>query len=120
MIKEKSSKMISLVLIDSFRTILYFPLWWYSRGLVNTLKGSLSWTRDFEQTLGFKIWVKNLFVPMFGQRDIMGRFISFLLRLFQIITKGIVLLVFIFLQIVLIVFWLVLPVFILYMIIMHI
>ena len=73
--------------------------------------------RDFDQTLGFSIWLKNLFVPMFGQTDFAGRVISFLLRIFQIIFKGIALLLIIILVLAFFVFWLVLPLIISYMLV---
>lgn len=65
------------------------PLWWYTGGLafiVTWWKNSIasSW-----QSVGVGVWFKNLFVPMFGQYDLQGRFISFFVRLFQIIVRSI-------------------------------
>jgi len=114
-----TTKILSVILIDVGKTILYFPVWWYSQGLLNVLKGGLNMIRDFEQTLGFFIWLKNLFVPMFGQRDISGRIISVFLRFFQIIVKGIILLIFSVLVFAFYLIWLVLPIFIIYQIIIH-
>ncbi len=74
--------------------------------------------RDFDLTLGFSIWLKNLFVPMFGQTDFAGRAISFFLRIFQIIFKGLALLGIIILVLVFYIFWLVLPILILYMLVL--
>ncbi|MFC1598925.1 hypothetical protein ACFL2U_02895 [Patescibacteria group bacterium] len=114
------TKMLSLVLIHEIKTILYFPLWWYSKGFILMLKGGWNWLKDFEQTLGLMIWVRNLFVPMFGQSDIQGRIISFFLRLFQIIFKGIALILFSLVVLVFVLAWLVLPIFIIYQIVIHI
>jgi len=114
------TKMLSLFLIYELKTVLYFPIWWYSKGFIRVIKGGVNWIKDFEQTLGFMIWVKNLFVPMFGQRDIQGRIISFFLRLFQIIIKGIVLLIFSLLVVIVIIAWLIIPLFIIYQIVLHI
>jgi len=120
MYRPHTSKILSLVIFDQIKAVLYFPFWWYSRGFLNVLKGSGSFIRDFEQTLGFMIWIKNLFVPMYGQRDIAGRLISFFLRLFEIIFKGIILLIFIILNFIYIIFWLLIPIFIIYQILIHI
>jgi len=114
--KASSPKILSLFLLDEIKEILYFPVWWYSTGLLKVLKGSWGFVKDFEETLAFWIWVKNLFVPMFGQRDIAGRLISIGLRLFQIFWKSIVLLIIIGLAFSFIIFWLVLPLAILYQI----
>ena len=92
--QESIFKLIVIILKDGLRTVLYFPFWWYGRGFLKMLRGCASYTKDFNLTLGFSIWVKNLFVPMFGQRDIAGRIISFFLRLVQIIFRGIIVLIF--------------------------
>ena len=39
--------------------------------------------------MGVLLWLKNLFVPMFGQHDWQGRLVSFLIRLVQLIARGI-------------------------------
>ncbi len=120
MARYSAIKMTGAVLIDGIMTLLCFPLWWYSKGFFKVLKGSGNFIKDFELTLGFFIWLKNLFVPMFGQRDIAGRIISFVLRLVQIILRGIALLFIIFLAFAFIIFWLILPLFVIYQIIIHI
>jgi len=120
MAQASAGKLVFLILIEGIKKIFYFPLWWYSNGLIKTLKWSWNFIKDFEQTLGFMIWVKNLFVPMFGQKDIAGRLISFFLRLVQIIFRGIALLFFILLNIVFIVIYLILPPLIIYQILINI
>ncbi|MDD5341082.1 MAG: hypothetical protein PHC97_01440 [Patescibacteria group bacterium] len=119
MAKESIFKLIGLLLLDELKAILYFPLWWYSRGFLNLIKAGGSWIINFDKTLGFTIWLKNLFVPMFGQRDLAGRLISFLLRLVQIIFRGILLLIFIMIVIIIFILWLALPFFIIYEIILQ-
>lgn len=42
--------------------------------------------------LGFDVWSKNLFVPMYGDASMSGRAISFMLRLFMTVVLGLVLL----------------------------
>lgn len=120
MVEQQLSKLILTALKDGLRTILYFPVWWYSKGLLKFVSGGWSWIKDFEQTMGFSIWLKNLFVPMFGQTDIAGRLISFFLRLVQVIFRGIFLLLFCILVLLIELTWLVLPIFIIYQIIIRI
>jgi hypothetical protein len=112
--RDSTLRLIILLLIDELKAILYFPLWWYSAGLFNVVKGCGKFINDFQQTLGFMIWVKNLFVPMFGQRDIAGRIISFFLRLVQIIFRGVIVLIFCVLNLIFIIIWILLPIFVLY------
>lgn len=120
MAQINAGKIFFMVLIDEIKTILYFPIWWYSRGFLEMLKHAESFIADIEQTLGFWIWVKNIFVPMFGQRDFSGRAISFFLRLFQILVKGLVLILVIVIVIVIVITWLLLPIFALYQAFIHI
>ncbi len=79
------------VIVDLIGDFLYWPIWWYSRGLIKTLKGCLFSIKNQGQRLGIAIWIKNIFTPMFGQYDIEGRLISFFARLVQIIIRSIIL-----------------------------
>lgn len=88
---------------------VYFPLWWYSEGLLKTLKGVFNFWREQEASLGFSVWLKNIFVPMYGQHDFAGRAISFFIRLVQIIFRGAALLIFIILGLLFLVAYLILP-----------
>lgn len=88
---------------------VYFPLWWYSEGLLKTLKGVFNFWREQETSLGFSVWLKNIFVPMYGQHDFAGRAISFFIRLVQIIFRGAALLIFIILGLLFLVTYLILP-----------
>jgi hypothetical protein len=117
--QETLGKMLIKILNDSLLAIFYFPLWWYSVGLLKVIKGSWNFIKDMEISLGFWIWIKNLFVPMFGQRDFAGRLISIFLRLFEIIFKGIILLIIIVIALVFVVFWLILPILVIYQIFSH-
>lgn len=73
---------------DFFGGMLFFPVWWYTRGLkmsaswaVRSVKGASAW-------FGLGVWVKNLFVPMYGETSIQGRLISFFIRLVMIFFRG--------------------------------
>jgi hypothetical protein len=101
-----SGKIIFRIVGDIF----YFPVWWYSVGLVRTLRSVWRFLIGQEQSLGFFIWLKNIFVPMYGQRDWGGRLISFFIRLVQIIFRGLALLIWIALSLVFIAVWLLGPI----------
>jgi hypothetical protein len=97
------------IIIQILGEILYFPVWWYSVGFGRLLKGSWRFWRDREKSLGFGIWLKNIFVPMYGQRDIASRIISFLVRLVQIIFRGLILVFWLTILLFLLVVWLAFP-----------
>ncbi len=90
--------------------ILYFPVWWYSVGFIRTVKSVFRFWRAREESLGFSVWLKNIFVPMYGQRDMASRIISFVMRFIQIIFRGIVLLIWLGIILAILIIWLVFPI----------
>lgn len=100
-----SGKIIVSLLLE----IVYFPIWWYSVGFFRLLKNVGNFLKDRENSLGFWVWAKNIFVPMYGQSDWAGRFISFFVRLVQIIFRGLALLIWSLIGLVVLILWLILP-----------
>ena len=91
--------------------IIFFPVWWYSVGFVRTCRKAFHFWRDQEKSLSFSVWVKNIFVPMYGQHDFSGRMISFIMRLIQVVLRGVALLFWLVLVLFVILFWLAFPIF---------
>jgi len=91
-------------------SIIYFPLWWYSVGFLRFVSKIISFWKGEERSLGFTVWVRNWFVPMYGQADFAGRLISFFIRTVQIIVRGLVMLLWIIIGLALMSAWLALPV----------
>lgn len=108
---------LKYVLIELIGDVLYWPLWWYSKGLVKAGLFCLQAIKNQEERLGLSIWIKNIFTPMFGQHDIEGRIISFFARILQIIVRTIILLIWIILVLILFLIWIILPLFIIYQIV---
>jgi len=98
------------IILQILGEILYFPVWWYSVGFLRAAKSALRFWQGQEASLGFSVWVKNILVPMYGQRDIASRMISFIMRLVQIIFRGIILLFWLGLVILVLIIWLVFPI----------
>lgn len=65
-----------------------FPFWWFTHGLrfFGTQFGRM--LRGVRRSLGVSVWATNLFVPMFGERDIASRIISFFMRLVQLLARS--------------------------------
>lgn len=101
---------------EFIRDIFMFPLWWYSRGLVQLVLSQIKFIRNREKALALMVWVKNIFKPMFGQTDWQGKLISFFMRVFQIIFRSIVLLFWILIAFSGLVLWTGLPILVLYQI----
>ena len=89
--------------------ILYFPIWWYSVGLWRLGRSLIKILKTGAINLGFLIWLKNIFVPMYGQHDFASRIISFVMRLVQIIVRGTALLFLVIILLFILFLWLVIP-----------
>ena len=105
------------IIFEIARDIIYFPLWWYSRGLFNLLLGVRDFLVDKQKSLALLVWIKNIFKPMYGQYDWQGFLISFFVRLVQIIFRSIFMLFWAILGLAVIIFWLFLPILVIYEII---
>ena len=99
---------------DVVGSIIYFPLWWYSRGLMDFARYILEFLSNRERGLAFLVWIKNIHKPMYGQTDLQGRLISFFMRIVQIIGRGIIMIFWLLFSILIFLAWLLVPVFILY------
>ncbi len=79
----------AIVLLDE---IVLHPLrwipWWYTRGLVDLGRRVLGTEARWLESLGLRVILTNLFVPMFGDYSRSGRVISFFARLVLLFFKG--------------------------------
>ncbi len=99
---------------EFFTSLLFFPLWWYTKGLVKLVKGLIDFLREREKGLAFFVWLKNIFTPMYGESDWQGKIISFLVRVVQIFFRGLAVFLYLVIVLVTLVFWLTLPGFVAY------
>ena len=97
--------------------ILLFPVWWYTEGFRRMFIMLWHNLEDTNLRLAPGLWLKNIFTPMYGQRDLQGRLMSFFMRTVNVIGRTIALLVWFMLLVFVLVFWLIIPVFIAFMII---
>jgi hypothetical protein len=102
------------ILGELVRDIIYFPLWWYTRGLVRLLDFLKDFIVNRERSLAFLVWIKNIHRPMYGQYDWQGRLISFVVRLFQIIVRGLVMIFWLFFSLFIFFLWVIFPFLIFY------
>ncbi|MCU0680589.1 MAG: hypothetical protein MUF50_04800 [Planctomycetes bacterium] len=105
-----SGRILPWIVLD----IIYFPLWWYTKGFFKVITGVGNFLKEQEISLGVFVWLKNLFKPMYGQHDLAGKLISFFMRILQIIFRTIILIFWLIITLVFISFWLLLPLAIFY------
>lgn len=102
------------LLIEAVFDVIYFPVWWYTRGAVRSARWCFNLLKRGNQRLAPGLWLLNIFVPMYGQWDWQGRIISFFMRFFQIIIRTVGLLAWLSVCLALFVFWLIFPAIIMY------
>jgi hypothetical protein len=97
------------ICLDLVRDLVFFPIWWYTQGLMELLKKVTGFWSDSLKGLNLLVWLKNILVPMYGQRDVAGVLISIGMRIVQIIFRGLGFLILLILGTAIIVLWLILP-----------
>ncbi len=75
-------------IMDVLGGIVLFPFWWYSIGLATVFAWAGSSIAETSRVFGLGIWMRNLFVPMYGDTSLVGRAISFFIRLVMIVVRG--------------------------------
>ncbi len=68
--------------------VVRFPVWWYTAGIVHTGSTLANAVRYYARSLGIAVWIRNIFVPMYGQNDWQSRIISVFMRSAQIVVRG--------------------------------
>ncbi len=117
MINNNSFFYLQKILLEIIWDIIYFPIWWYTKGFINNILKAKQFIINKEKSLALIVWIKNILRPMYGQYDWPGIIISFFIRIFQIIVRSIILLIWSVFSLALLLLWLILPLFIIYEII---
>lgn len=101
--------------LEFFFDLLYFPLWWYTGGVKRAGLFCYYLIQDGNAQFVPFLWIKNIFVPMYGQRDIQGFLMSVFVRFWNVIFRSIFLLLWMLVVLFLFLVYLALPVFVVYM-----
>jgi hypothetical protein len=93
---------------ETLLDLVSFPFWWYSFGLKRTAFWCADVLRSGNEMLSPGLWL------MYGQYDIQGRFISFFIRLIQVIARSLALAAWLVVCLALFLCWLALPILVVY------
>ena len=104
------------MMLEFFVDLVYFPVWWYTGGAKRAVLFCYRLIQDGNAQFVPFLWLKNIFVPMYGQRDIQGFLMSVFVRFWNVIFRSIFLLLWTVVVCCLFLIYLILPVFVLYMI----
>lgn len=104
---------------DVFGSIVAFPFWWFTGGMIIAIRVWWKSIVDQYQSLALGVWIKNIFVPMFGQYDWEGRLISFFVRIIQIIFRSLILVVWVCIVTIVLLIWFCAPLYVVYQLVRH-
>lgn len=85
---EYTHMILRLVLSEWLGGFLALPRWWYGRGWSMMTAWVARTVRDASRTFALGVWVRNLFVPMYGDDAWSGRLISIGIRSVMIVGRG--------------------------------
>lgn len=111
---------IERLAVEFILDLVYFPIWWYTGGIVYVFGVCRDFLSSANGFLAPGLWLKNIFVPMFGQYDLQGRLVSFFMRLMNVIFRSIGLFLWSLVILILFLLWIVVPLLIMYMFIISI
>ncbi len=109
MLQGKTGRVFEVIGRDLIGEILYFPIWWYSKGVLQFTQiawGKVMWLWG---SLGLRILIKSYFKPMFGDRSFWGRSISIVMRTIELVFNLAIISVWAGLMISILLIWLALP-----------
>ncbi len=86
---SRVSAIARLLFIDLLGSIAWFPVWWYTTGLAMVAGKAMTALRYRSQAYAFRIWIRNFFVPMYGQYDLGGRAVSVFMRFVVLVGRAI-------------------------------
>ncbi len=75
------------VLSEEMIRVFRFPLWWYGEGLASLLRWIRTDLAMEWRSMGVRLWIAALFRPMYGSYDVLGRIVSFVMRLVVISAR---------------------------------
>ena len=107
--------LIQRTILQFFWDIIYFPIWWYSKGAKKTFLFCIDLVKFGNKYMAPMIWVRNILTPMFGQNDIKGRIVSFIMRVANIIGRFIGLIIWSLFVIFIFLLWVGAPILVLFM-----
>jgi len=100
---------VKFFIFDVILDALYAPVWWYSFGLIGTLRSLHRALLEGAAIIGIGIWAKSLFKPMYGENSFQGRIISFVMRFFVLLFMTLQMIVWIGILCMLLLLWFAIP-----------
>lgn len=114
------SNAFQFVARDIVGSVLFFPVWWYTKGLAYQARAFARRVRSTFRTLGLRILVEHFTEPMYGDYSKSGRAISLVMRTLQLGVYSVIMFIALILFVALFLIYLILPVLVTYEIVLHV
>ncbi len=106
---------IKYIAIEVIWDVIYFPIWWYTKGLIRVAKYcTTSASIHINRRLALGVWLRSMFKPMYGDYTKEGRIISFFMRIVVLFYKLVLTVVWLAVLCLVFVLWVVLPIVVIY------
>lgn len=105
MAQSTTSRATLFLLRELVGDVLYFPVWWYSRGLSQTASSLVRSWQSVINHLSLPILIRTMGKPMYGDYTRSGRIISFFFRIFLVLTRLILVVLWTVVDLVLLALW---------------
>lgn len=112
-------KAIRFIIKDVLLDAVKWPVWWYSVGLIDALYRFGDTIRQANDEMALTVWIKNIFVPMYGEYNWQGRLVSFFMRVVQIIFRSIVFVLWVLFGLFVFLVWIFLPLYLVYQVLFN-
>ncbi len=90
MAQSTATRATIFVLRELLGEILYFPIWWYTRGLALTARSLANKWYGLLNRLSIPILARTMNRPMYGDYTRSGRIISFFFRIILLVSRLVV------------------------------
>ena len=107
------------IFLDIIGDFIYWPVWWYTVGLKDRFVLAWQQIREMWCSLAVGLWLRHIFTPMYADYTLLGRLISFPIRLLVLAWKFFWFILWFVLIMSIIALWIFGPLFIIYMIGSH-
>lgn len=106
---------IRYIVVDILWDVVYFPIWWYTKGLGRVGRYCLeSATFHIRRRLALGLWLSSMFKPMYGDYTKEGRIISFFMRFVVLVWKFVAMVIWLVFLLFVFVAWVCLPILVIY------
>lgn len=114
-----TGQLVGFIAKDIVWNTLYFPVWWYTKGILRILNLMKHQVTSLARTLHLPTLFKYLLKPMYGYTDMVSRIISFYVRIVQFIVLLAVTFLVVIGLLILLALWILAPLFVVYGILFH-